>query len=88
MGCANLAHVTAASPAAEKKTLAQGEQANIAILTAYNDMSLLGRTLRIGDGLEFLSISVLANACGNVRRKSSSNLSRYLTLYFQVQAVP
>jgi len=38
MGCANLAHAFAASPASDKLVIREMKQANIGIVTAYNDM--------------------------------------------------
>ena len=38
MGCANLAHVLAASDAEEKEALKRAQKPNIAIVSAYNDM--------------------------------------------------
>ncbi len=38
ISCGNLAHAAAASPAGDKKALARGSGANVAIVTAYNDM--------------------------------------------------
>ncbi len=38
VSCGNLAHAAAAAPAGDKKALAKGGGANVAIVTAYNDM--------------------------------------------------
>ena len=38
LGCSNLAHAMAPMPSDEKRSLAQMQSANIAIVTAYNDM--------------------------------------------------
>jgi phosphogluconate dehydratase len=38
LGCTNLAHVMASADAAEKLILKSGQKANIAIISAYNDM--------------------------------------------------
>src|SRR5579872_6475346 len=38
LGCANLAHGFAACSGADKSALRDGRQANIAIVSAYNDM--------------------------------------------------
>ncbi len=38
ISCGNLAHAAAASPPGDKKALAKGGGANVAIVTAYNDM--------------------------------------------------
>jgi phosphogluconate dehydratase len=38
ISCGNLAHAAAASPPGDKKALARGDGANVAIVTAYNDM--------------------------------------------------
>ncbi|MBT8114470.1 MAG: phosphogluconate dehydratase, partial [Arenicella sp.] len=38
LSCSNWAHVVAANPADEKKSIPAGEGANIGIVTAYNDM--------------------------------------------------
>ncbi|MCL4129158.1 UNVERIFIED_CONTAM: hypothetical protein GTU68_056863 [Idotea baltica] len=38
MSCSNWAHVVAANPADEKKSIPKGQGANIGIVTAYNDM--------------------------------------------------
>jgi len=38
LSCSNWAHVVAAEPADNKKTIPSGQGANLAIVTAYNDM--------------------------------------------------
>jgi len=38
MGCANMAHAFAASPASDKLVIREAKQPNIGIVTAYNDM--------------------------------------------------
>ncbi len=38
MGCANLAHAFAASPANDKLVIRESKRPNIGIVTAYNDM--------------------------------------------------
>ena len=38
LSCSNWAHVVAANPEEEKRSIPAGEGANIGIVTAYNDM--------------------------------------------------